>query len=98
MSDIIRELAAGRPFTCPTSERAITWACSIQYFTFGQLVDAITQVHGTSAHELVAWAPDARIESLFGRFPLLRTPAAEAAGFRHDGDLPTLVRRALETA
>lgn len=126
MSDIIRELAAGRPFTCPTSEQATTWACSIgnivdnlvhactvdskrlplrrsltlptQYFTFGQLVDAIAQVYGTPARELVSWAPDARIESLFGRFPLLKTPAADGAGFRHDGDLPTLVRRALEAA
>jgi D-erythronate 2-dehydrogenase len=126
MSDIIRELAAGRRFTCPTSEQATTWAASIgnivdnlvhactvdstrlplrrsltlpaQCFTFGQLVDAIAQVHGTPARELVSWAPDARIESLFGCFPPLKTPAADAAGFRHDGDLSTLVRRALETA
>jgi nucleoside-diphosphate-sugar epimerase len=124
MSDIIRELAAGRRFTCPTSERATTWASSIgnivdnllhasvvdgsrlpirrsltlptQSFTFGQLVDAIAQVHGSNRRELVTWAPDERIESLFGRFPPLMTPAADAAGFRHDGDLPTLVRRALE--
>jgi D-erythronate 2-dehydrogenase len=124
MSDIIRELAAGRRFTCPTSESATTWASSIgnivdnlihastvdgkrlparrcltlptQAFTFGQLVDAIAQVHGPAVRDLVSWAPDARIESLFGRFPPLKTPAADAAGFRHDGDLPTLVRRALE--
>jgi len=29
MSDIIRELAAGRPFTCPTSPKATTWASSL---------------------------------------------------------------------
>jgi len=29
MSDIIRELAAGRPFTCPTSPDATTWASSL---------------------------------------------------------------------
>ena len=29
MSDIIRELAAGRPFTCPTSPQATTWASSL---------------------------------------------------------------------
>lgn len=125
MSDIIRELAAGRRFTCPTSEEATTWAASIgnivdnlvhactvdstrlpqrrsltlpaQYFNFGHLVDAIAQVFGTPARELVSWVPDARIESLFGRYPPLKTPAADAAGFRHDGDLSTLVRRALET-
>lgn len=29
MSDLIRELAAGRPFTCPTSPTATTWASSL---------------------------------------------------------------------
>lgn len=124
MSDIIRELAAGRPFTCPTSPQASTWASSIHnivdnllhaatidtaalplrralalptlHFTMGELVEAIAAVHGSQVRELVRWAPDARIEALFGRFPPLRTPAADAAGFHHDGDLLTLVRRAIE--
>jgi nucleoside-diphosphate-sugar epimerase len=29
LSDIIRELAAGRPFVCPTSPQATTWASSL---------------------------------------------------------------------
>jgi nucleoside-diphosphate-sugar epimerase len=124
MSDIIRELAAGRAFTCPTSPRASTWASSVHnvvgnllhaaqvdsarlparralalptlHFTMGQLVEAIAAVHGPRVRELIRWAPDERIETLFGRFPPLTTPAADAAGFRNDGDLPTLVRRAIE--
>jgi nucleoside-diphosphate-sugar epimerase len=40
-------------------------------------------------------ADPALLEANFGRYPPLLTPAADAAGFRHDGDLPTLVRRAL---
>lgn len=124
MSDIVRELGAGRPFTCPTSPQARTWASSLPCivdnllhaaavdtarlpphralalptlcFTMGELVEAVAAVHGPQVRELVTWAPDARIESLFGRFPPLRTPAADAAGFRHDGDLTALVRRAVE--
>jgi nucleoside-diphosphate-sugar epimerase len=69
-----------------------------QYFNIGQFVDAIAQVFGTPALELVSWAPDARIESPFGRFPPLKTSAADAAGFRHDGGFPMLARRALEAA
>jgi hypothetical protein len=46
--------------------------------------------------KLVTWAPDARIEALFGSFPPLATPAADAAGFWHDGNLPSLVRQAVE--
>jgi nucleoside-diphosphate-sugar epimerase len=123
LSDIIRELAAGRQFTCPTSPEATTWASSLPNivdnllhgavvdtaqlggrraftlptlrFSMGELVDAIAAVHRLPARALVRWAPDARIEALFGRFPPLTTPAADAAGFRHDGVLTTLVRRAL---
>lgn len=123
ISDIIRELGAGRAFTCPTSPEATTWASSIHcivdnlvhaavldasalggrrsftlpalQFSMGSLVDAIAEVHGTKARDLVSWDPQPNIEALFGRFPPLRTQAAEAAGFRHDGSLPGLVRRAL---
>jgi nucleoside-diphosphate-sugar epimerase len=123
LSDFVRELAAGRPFTCPTGPQAATWAsslpCVVQalvhavelpgatwpvrnaltlptlHFTMAELATAIAQAFGTPAHNLVQWAPDARIEALFGRFPPLRTPAADAAGFAHDGSLVTLVRRAL---
>ncbi len=66
-------------------------------FSMAELVDALAAVHGPQVRELVHFAPEPRIEALFGRFPPLRTPAADAAGFRHDGDLPTLCRRAIES-
>ncbi|MDE2410339.1 MAG: NAD-dependent epimerase/dehydratase family protein [Sphingomonadales bacterium] len=47
--------------------------------------------------DLVAYAPDAALEAAFGAQPPLATPAAERAGFAHDGDLATLVASALET-
>jgi nucleoside-diphosphate-sugar epimerase len=123
MSDIIRELAAGRPFTCPTSPKATTWASSLPCvvdnlvhaatapvalsgarrsltlptlrFSMGALIDAIAAVHGTDVKALVRFEPNDRIEALFGRFPPLETPAADALGFRTDIDLATLVRRAV---
>ena len=60
-----------------------------------ELVDAIGRVYGTPAAELVRYAPDERIEALFGRFPPLVTPAANAAGFCGDPSLDVLVRLAL---
>lgn len=65
-------------------------------FSMDDLVDALVAVHGPEVRKHVIFAPDARIEELFGRFPILRTPAAEAIGFRCDEDLVTLVRRAIE--
>lgn len=70
-------------------------ALPTQWFTMGALVEAIAAVHGPQVFERVNWVPDERIESLFGRLPPIVTPAAERAGFRHDGDLPTLVRGSL---
>lgn len=123
LSDLIRELAAGRDFTCPTTPEATTWASSLPCvveqllhaasfdvaacdghrtltlptlrFAMAELVHAVGRVYATPATDLVCWAPDARIESLFGRFPPLVTPRAEAAGFRPDSDLDTLVRQAV---
>lgn len=43
----------------------------------------------------VSYEPDAALEAQFGAYPPLFTPAADRLGFRHDGDLATLVRRAL---
>lgn len=43
----------------------------------------------------VTFAPDALLEQQFAAQPSLATPAADRAGFRHDGDLDTLVQRAL---
>lgn len=45
---------------------------------------------------LVSYRPDAALEAAFGAHPELRTPAAERAGFAHDGSVATLVRNALE--
>jgi nucleoside-diphosphate-sugar epimerase len=123
MSDIIRELAAGRAFTCPTSPGATTWASSLPCvvenlvhaagvsmaslgsrrtftlptlrFSMEELVDAIASVHGQAGKAQVTFEPKEDIEALFGRFPPLETPAAEAVGFRGDADLRTLVRRAV---
>jgi naringenin degradation protein FdeJ len=123
LSDMIRELAAGRTFVCPMSAGATTWASSLPCvvanllhgatvpdtrlegrrtftlptlrFSMGELADAIAVVYGVDAPALLRWAPDARIEALFGCFPPLVTPCAEAAGFRSDGDTAALVKAAL---
>jgi len=47
--------------------------------------------------DLVHYAPDAALEAAFAAQPPLATPAAERAGFAHDGDLATLVSNALAT-
>ncbi len=123
LSDIIRELAAGRPFACPVSADSTAWLMSVHSIvdnllhaaslttekcgdrrvwtlpalrsSMQELVSAVAEVHGADAAGRVTYQSNPALEANFGRYPPLSTAAADAAGFRHDGDLPTLVRRAL---
>lgn len=123
MSDIIRELAEGRSFTCPVAAESTTWLMSVHCIvdnllhaaalaadqcrasrvwtlpalrsSMTELVGAIAEVYGSDRLSRVSYQSNPALEANFGRHPRLLTAAAEAAGFRHDGDLPTLVRRAL---
>jgi len=54
------------------------------------LVAAVARRVGGDAH-LIDYAPDAALEAQFGAYPPLITPAAERLGFRHDGDMDSLV-------
>ena len=123
MSDLIRELAAGRSYVCPISAGSTTWLMSVHCIvdnllhaaalstaacsdtrvwtlpalrtSMAELVEAVAEVHGHDALERVSYTSNPALEANFGSYPPLLTPAADAVGFRHDGDLPTLVRRAL---
>jgi nucleoside-diphosphate-sugar epimerase len=123
LSDIIRELAAGRAYACPVSAESTTWLMSVHCVvenllhaasmspaacrdsrvwtlpalrtSMAQLVGAIADVHGSDVLSRVTYGSNPALEANFGRYPRLVTPAADAAGFAHDGDLATLVRRAL---
>jgi D-erythronate 2-dehydrogenase len=123
MSDIIRELAAGRTYACPVSAGSTAWLMSVpcivdnllhaahlpaerltgtrtwtlpaQRGSMEQVVEAVGRAYGTDARARVSYQSNSALELTFGRLPPLSTPAAEAAGFRDDGDLETLVRRAL---
>lgn len=64
--------------------------------TMGDLAAEIASQCGVPA-DLVDYAPDAALEAGFGAQPPLATPAADAAGFAHDGGLDRLVASALAT-
>jgi D-erythronate 2-dehydrogenase len=66
-----------------------------QRITMGDLAAEIARQTGAST-DLVSYRSDAALEAGFGAQPPLTTPAAERAGFAHDGDLATLVSNALD--
>ena len=57
-----------------------------------ELVGAISANTGGDAN-LITYRADPKVEAQFGRLPMLATPAADALGFAHDGDVQTLVKR-----
>ncbi|WP_311267876.1 NAD-dependent epimerase/dehydratase family protein [Sphingobium sp. WCS2017Hpa-17] len=65
-----------------------------QRITMGDLAAEIARQCGTST-DLVSYRADAALEAAFGAHPPLSTPAADRAGFAHDGDTARLVTNAL---
>jgi len=62
--------------------------------TMGDLVDTVYKHMGLKADAFVQYQPDPGLEAAFGEQPPLTTVAADRAGFKHDGDLMSLVSRA----
>ncbi|MEJ6008328.1 NAD-dependent epimerase/dehydratase family protein [Novosphingobium aquae] len=71
-------------------------ALPAQRVSMGALAAEIARQCGVDP-ALVTYAPDAALEAAFAAQPPLFTPAAEKAGFAHDGDLAILVSSALAT-
>lgn len=63
-----------------------------------EVVDGLAARYGPNRRHLIRYQPDEAIESRFGRFPNLDASVAEAMGFRHDGDVHSLIFNALERA
>lgn len=56
--------------------------------TVAALVDAVAGGRATA----ISYDPDPALEAQFGNYPPLTTPRGDSLGFRHDGDLATLVQ------
>lgn len=72
------------------------WQLPLLQLSIERVVRALAKVFGEPRATLVSYQPDANLEALFGRFPPIRTPQAQAQGFRHDGTAELLVRNALD--
>ncbi|HEU0066531.1 MAG TPA: NAD-dependent epimerase/dehydratase family protein [Sphingomonas sp.] len=76
-------IGARRAFTLPA-----------QNVRFDELI-AACHARWPDSPTRIDYAPEPVLDAQFGRQPPLTTAAADALGFRHDGDLTTLVARAL---
>lgn len=90
--NFLHALALDSALLPPT--RAVTLPA--QRIAMGTLAAEVAAQCGVPAG-LVSYAPDPGLEAAFAANPPLATPAAERAGFAHDGNLATLVASALAT-
>ncbi len=77
-------LGRRRAFTLPTQNVRIR-----------DLVSALGE-HFPDSQTRITYQPDAGIEAQFARQPDVKTSIADALGFRHDGSLATLIKRAFQ--
>lgn len=77
----------------PTSRAVTLPALRVK---MGDLAEEIARQCGVSS-QLVRYDRDPELEATFATQPPLSTLAAENAGFAHDGDIATLVTKALQT-
>jgi hypothetical protein len=98
--DNLLNAAGVAPEALPTSRAMTLPAIRV---TMAELIAAIGEgargegggADGARAAPAVTYQPDAALERAFGAYPPLTTVVAEAAGFRNDGDIASLVDRVL---
>jgi D-erythronate 2-dehydrogenase len=71
------------------------WPLPVLRLSFGEVVDTLARLYGEDRRELVHYAPQEHVETVFGRYPRLDDRAARALGLRDDGTPEALIRRAL---
>jgi len=74
-----------------------TFLLPVLHSSIGEVVSAIARIHGPGVLERVTYQPNATLQAQFASYPPLECPRSVAAGFKNDGSLEALVRRALES-
>ena len=96
----VRRCAAnlGHALSIANGDLPASRACTLPALraTMGDLVTQIAQATGADP-ALVTYCPDTGLERAFAAQPPLTTRVADRLGFRHDGDLASLVASALAT-
>ncbi|CCD90718.1 conserved hypothetical protein [Bradyrhizobium sp. ORS 375] len=65
------------------------------HLSVAEVVEGLVQLFGAERARLVSFAPDQRIEAVFGRYPPLDAQAEMALGFAHDGSVAAMITHAL---
>jgi len=92
---IVDNLLHAAQMPAPGPEYPRAWTLPALHLSIAELVKAVGRCCNHDTSTLVEYTPDRALEDAFGSYPQLRTAWADGLGFRHDGDVHTLVKRAL---
>jgi D-erythronate 2-dehydrogenase len=123
-SDLIREPAEGRKYTCPVGPEGSMWLVSLPACvdnllhaatvpadrlpagrawnlpalraTAAEVVQALCRRFGPALADRVEYHPVPALQAQFAQWPPLTTRIGDFLGFRHDGNLDTLIELALK--
>lgn len=77
--------------------RRRTWLLPVLRASMAEVVNALGTAYGVDSEALVSYRDDPKLRAQFASYPPLECPDSLAAGFRNDGSVESMVRRALET-
>ena len=73
-----------------------TWTLPALHVEIQELVQELDTLYPQhNVMQLIRYEPDSWVEENFSSYPPIHCPNAERVGFRHDGNLETLIRNAL---
>ncbi len=76
--------------------RQRVWLLPVLHASMGEVAAAIARIEGPHVLQNITYEPNATLQAQFASYPPLVCPKSVAAGFRHDGTLELLVKRALQ--
>ncbi|NQD56562.1 NAD-dependent epimerase/dehydratase family protein [Pseudomonas sp. CM25] len=78
-----------------SSDSPRIWQLPVLHLSVGQVAEALFKILGNDRRHLLSYRPEPDLETLFGRYPPIRTPLARERGFRNDISATNLVRNSL---
>jgi hypothetical protein len=71
------------------------WPLPVLRLSIEEVVQTLAKLYGSDRSHLVQYAPQAGVEAVFGRYPVLNDSTSRELGLRDDETAEAMVRRAL---
>ncbi|QIL74318.1 NAD-dependent epimerase/dehydratase family protein (plasmid) [Diaphorobacter sp. HDW4B] len=79
----------------PGTDSRRAWPLPVLRLSMEEVVHTLSRMYRVDGAQLVRYEPQAMLEAVFGRYPMLDDQTSRALGLRDDGSAEELIRRAL---